>query len=699
MATLEKIRNRAGTLVAVVIGLALFAFILGDILGSGSIFTDSQFEIAEIAGKSVSYQSFQQKIDEITEIHMLNTGQTSIDSETHESIREQAWQQLLREIILEQEYDRLGIDVSSEELFDMVQGANIHPYIRQLFTDPSTGSFSHTTVIQFLRSMAQDPASQERAYWLYVENQIIQERKQTKYNNMLSKGLYVTPLQARQAWEENNKSVDINFVVQRFNTVHDSLVDITSSEIRRYYRQNRDNFRQTASRDIDFVTFDITPSEADDLLAQEWIESIKDEFAGVEEVRQFLSLNSDIPYDPRNYSHNELPEAIADFMFNAQPGDIYGPYFENNTYKLSRLEAINNVPDSVRARHILIQPSQGLDYQQARSLADSLLNVLQRGGDFQMMAMEYSDDPGSRFDGGNLGWFSEGMMVQEFSNAAFSARQGENLIVETQFGIHILQVTQRSRPVKKVQVATLAREVTPSSRTYQRIYTRASQFASQNDTYEKFAQAAAEEGLPIRMANNLQINDQRIPGLDAGREVIRWAFEARENAVSPIFEIDNRFVIASLTNVRTEGHQALDEVRNEIVSILTREKKGEIIASRLKEEVQESNDLSSLANALNIQMQQASNIQFSSLSVPGAGIEPRLIATALHTPENHLSSPVIGENGVYVVEVTSLTVPEEKDLDAEKSRLGLSKRARVSFEAFEALKDEANIKDNRHKFF
>jgi peptidyl-prolyl cis-trans isomerase D len=700
MATLEKIRNRAGVLVAVVIGLALFAFILGDILGSGpSLFTDSQFEIGEIAGKSVSYQSFQQKVDNITEIHMLNTGETALDAETHENIRAQAWQQLLQEIILEQEYERLGIDVSPEELFDMVQGANVHPYVRQLFTDPSTGIFSQSAVIQFLRTMGQDPAGQQRSYWLYVENEIVQERKQTKYNNLISKGLYVTDLQAQQAWEENNKSVDFDFIIQRFNTVHDSLVDITSSDIRRYYRQNRDNFRQVASRDIEYVTFDITPSEQDDLLAQEWIESMEDEFSEVEEIRQFISLNSDTPYDARNYGHNELPESIADFMFDAQPGDIYGPYFEDNAYRLSRLVAINFVPDSVRARHILIQPGQQRNYLQAESLADSLLSVLQRGEDFATVAMQYSDDMGSRFDGGNLGWFSEGMMVPEFSDAAFTARPGENLIVETQFGFHIIQVTNRSREVKKVQVATLSREVTPSSRTYQRIYNRASQFAGENNTYEKFTQAAAQEGLPLRMANNLLINDQRITGLEAGREVIRWAFEARENAVSPIFEIEDRFVIAALTDVRTEGYQPLGEVSGEIESILVRQRKGEIIASRLEARIQETSDLASLATALNAEVASANDIRFSTLSVPGAGIEPRLIATAVNIEENRLSHPVIGENGVYVLEVTSVSLPEESDLEMERARLGSSKRARVNFEAFEALREKANIKDNRYKFF
>ncbi len=685
---------------AIVIGLALFAFILGDILGSGpSLFTNTQFEIAEIAGKSISYQNFQQKVDQLSEIYKLNTGETVLDSETYESILEQSWQLLLREIILEQEYERLGIEVSPEELFDMVQGTNVHPYVQQLFTDPSTGFFNQAAVIQFLRSMNQDPTGQQRAYWLYIEKEIAQERKLTKYNNLISSGMYVTDVRARRAWEENNKSANFGFIVQRFNTIHDSLIDISQSEIRRYYRQNRADFSQTASRSIEYVAFDINPSDEDDLLAQEWIDNMKDEFREVTEVRQFINLNSDIPFEAQNYSYEELPETIADFMFSSEPGDIYGPYFENNIYKLSRLVAINFVPDSVRARHILIQPGNELDYQQAQSRADSLLGVLRQGQSFESVAMQYSDDIGSRFEGGNLGWFSEGMMVPEFNDASFEARQGDISIVETQFGFHILQVTDRSREVKKVQVATLAHEVTPSSATYQRIYSRASQFAGMNNTHEKFIEAAKEEGLSLRMANNILINDKQIPGLESARELIRWAFEARDKSISPIFELGEKFVIATLTEVRQDGYQSLADVSNEIETILTRKKKGEIIASKLHDIIQEGHDLQSMANTLNTQVEQAENILFSSFSVPGAGIEPRLIATALNTEENSISDPIIGENGVYVLKVNSINLPEEVDLELQKTMLGSSKRARVSFEAFEALKELAKIKDNRHKFF
>ncbi len=700
MATLEKIRNRAGALVAVVIGLALFAFILGDILGSGpSLFTNRQFEIADIAGKSISYETFQFEVDELSEIYRLNTGESSLDAETYEGILDQAWQLLLRKIIMEQEYEKLGIEVSPEELFDMVQGSNIHPIVRQLFTDPNTGSFDRSAVIRFLRTMNQDPTGQQLAYWLYVEREITRERMFNKYTNLISKGLYVTPLQARNAWENNNKRVDFDFIIQRFNTVHDSLVEISTSDIRRYYRQNRSDFSQTASRDVEYIAFDIEPSEDDDRMAQEWIESMEEEFRQVEEVRPFINLNSDIPYERRNYGYEDLPESIADFMFSAEPGDIYGPYFEDNSYRLSRLVEINFIPDSVRARHILIQPTEELNYSQARGKADSLVEVARSGVNFEMMALEHSDDTGSRFEGGNLGWFQEGAMVPEFNDAVFAAQQGEIFMVETQFGFHIVQVTARSAQRKKIRYATLAREVTPSSTTYQRVFSQASRFAGENNTYQRFVDAAAEQNLTLRVADNILINDKQLPGLENARELVRWAFDSREKSISPILEINNKFIVAALTTVREDGYQSLDEVTEEIRSILTREKKGKIIASRLESKIEEGHDLGSIAESLNTSVEQASNITFSSFSVPVAGIEPRLIAAAVTLEENRLSPPVTGENGVYLLKVTSVTIPDEMDLDMERTRLINIMRSRANFESFEALRKEANIKDNRHKFF
>ncbi len=702
MATLERIRNKAGILVAVVIGLALIAFILGDIFGAGpSLFTRTQFEIAEIAGKSISYQKFQQKFDNLSEIYRLNTGQASLDSETHRELMEDAWELLLRDIIMEDEYEKLGLNVGSDELFDMIQGQNIHPIIRQLFTDPSTGMFDRESVTQFLRTMDRDPSGQQRAYWIYIENEILRERKQAKYKNLLEKGIYVTSLEAKNAFYNYNRRVDFEYIVKRYADVSGDEISISNSEIRSYYRRHRERFRQEASRDIEYVAFDVVPSEEDDREAREWIEDIKDEFVEVERerLRSFVNANSDISFDPVNYSYGELPEEINDFMFNAEPGDVYGPYYSDGTYKLARLAEINFLPDSVRARHILIQPREDLPYEDAKAKADSLLNVVTGGGNFGELAMEFSADGGSRFEGGDLGWFTEDIMIEDFSRACFDAARGDRFIVETDFGFHIVEILNRSREVKKVQVALLTREVTPGSDTYQRTYRNAVEFASQVGDYDSFLNTIEEKGLRKRVANNVRINDHSLPGLESPRELIRWAYDVNEHSVSSIFELGDRFVVAAVASARKDGIRPLDEVRQEIIAELTREKKGELISGQLKEEIDGAASFNDIASSTGSRIETANGIRFASFTIPSAGMEHKLIGAVVSADPETIGGPVAGENGVFLFKVVDAYLEEEPDYEREKRQLADALWSRVNMEVFEALKKLADIKDNRHKFY
>lgn len=699
MATLEKIRNRAGLLVAIVIGFALFAFILGDILGSGtSLFTNTQFEIAEIGGTSIPYQDFQRRIDNLTEIYKMNTGTSALPAEVYESLFEQAWLQLVSEEIMTREYERLGLVVGSDEFFDMVQGNNVHPIIQQIFTDPSTGIYNQEAMFNFLRNMSDDPTGASRNYWLFVEKEIVTERKADKYNNLLQKGLYVNDVQAKNAFMEANKRVDFDFVVSRYAFMSDTLVHVIDKEIRDYYRKNKPNFLQEESRDIEYVIFDILPSREDEQEASEWIQNLIDEFSSTSEVRQFTNLNSDTPYDETNYSFGELSPEINEFMFNARTGDIYGPYFEDGSFKLARLNEINFLPDSVRARHILIQPSQEITADQARAKADSLLNLVRRGANFEMLAIEHSADNGSRFSGGDLNWFREGMMVKPFNDASFSARRGDKFLVETQFGFHVVELTDRSPERKKVQVAILERRVEPGTATYQRIFSQASMFAGQNSTFEKFQETASAEGLPKRVATVLPA-DNRIPGLDSPRELIRWAFNSKEKSVSPVFELGERFVVVTLSKVREKGNKPLDEVRDEIEIILRKDKKADKIKADITKELASGLGLEELAEKMNTVVESASGITFSSFSVPNAGIEPKVIAWATTLEEGTISEPIAGESGVFILKIRNIELPEETDVTPDKSRLQNNYMSRVGFEAFEALKKLANIKDNRSKFF
>ena len=702
MATLQKIRNQAGVLVAVIIGLALLAFILGDMLRSGrSLLRGKQMEIAEIAGKSIDYKEYQQKLDELTEIYKMNSGRNAVDQQTLEQLREQTWQNMVRNYVMSDIYKDLGIGVSSDELFDMVQGNNISPIIQQLFRDPQTGQVNRSAILQFLKHLETNGTSQQRAYWLFMENQIVAQREYTKYNDLVSKGLYVTTAEAKQDVADKNHQVDINFVAKTYASVPDSAVMVANADMETYYNNHQELYQQDAARRIEYVVFPVEPSETDKQTTHKWIENIKTDFASASDAVAFVNVNSDVPFDDSFYKKDELSPELGDFAFSGKVGDIYGPYKEGDSWKLAKIEKFESLPDSVKARHILIRVTNQADAPKAQALADSLKNLIQKGTDFATLAEKYSQDPGSANNGGDLGWFKRGTMVKPFNDAAFSSKVNEVNEVKTQYGIHLLQVTQRGKTAPNVQLAIISRKVEPSSQTYQDVYAKASKFAGENQTQEAFNKAVATDGLDKRYAT-IKEDQQNINGLKDARILIRSTFnngEVGKLVVSyegtPIFELGDNFVIAVLTGIQEKGIAPFSSVKDRVELAVRKEKKGDYLAK----EMDGKSNLVALAAALNVNEKEAKNLTFNSYSVPGAGVEPAVIGTATSLGLNQVSQPIIGNNGVYMVEVTNIMEGNNTDVAGDKTQLMMNMSYRANMQAFETLKKEADIVDKRSKFY
>ena len=700
MATLQKIRNRAGLLIAIIIGMALIAFVIDpstiSFIGAGD-----RFEIAEIGNNSVSYQDYLARVEELTDVYELNSQGAGLDQETQNFVRERVWQNVVEDMTLRKEYEKLGLDVSSRELFEIIQGDNPHPLVRQIFTNPETGQVNRAQLLNFWKSLSESGSPEQLTMARFIETSILRERLMTKYNNLVRQGLYVTDIQARNNYIENNRRVDFDYVVQRFNAIPDSAVDITSKDLRDYYKEHQNQYQQEKSIDLEYVVFDIEPTEGDKQVILNDIKGLKDEFTAIpkDEVELFVRSTSDESYSDENLGYDDLSPSIKDSMFNAEPGYVYGPYQEDDAYKMTRLVEINYVPDSVRARHILIQPSQQMDMAQAQTLADSLKNLIEGGANFETLAQQYSQDPGSASEGGNLGWFTEGTMVEAFNDAAFENEVGEIEIVETNYGLHIIQVLERGPEVKKIKVATVVRYLEPSEETINEIYRQASQFGGNNRTYQAFNEAVKKQGYNKRIASNLKPMDRTISGLETPREMIQWGFNAEEGDVSDIFEIDEKFVVATVKEKREKGVAPFEKVEAEVRLAVLKEKKGKKIAGNIKNEGKER--LSELAVSLDTEIKTATNITFSSFSIPEAGVEPKVIAKAVYKNEGEISEPIIGSNGVYVIEVTNVDEPEmdEMAIEQEKERLSRSFQSRANFEPVNAIKEKAEIEDKRWKFF
>ncbi len=706
MAVIGKIRSYSGLLIAV-IGIALAAFVLGDFMGYGP--TGAQNLEVGIVGKSkIMYPEFENRVSQQVENWRQQTGNQTIGEREAFQIRQQVWNQMLREVLLSKEFESLGLEISPDELTELIIGRNPHPSIIQSFSNPVDGSFDPQMVIEFIQNLdVMDPSMQRQ--WFMLEEFIKQERKETKYHNMISRGYYVPEVLASIDFQNKNATADIRVALKRFTEIDDTLVRVTDRDIRNAYNEHKNQFKREASRDLVYVVFPVFPSEQDrDIIRQE-TERLKNEFKNTTDVVSFINANSDQRFDPRYYGRGELSPEIDELMFDAQPGTIYGPYEEGNAFVVAKLQDVQFRPDSMRASHILIAhqasmsagPETTLNRNQAQQKADSLLTVVRRNpARFGQLAVELSDDPSAFTNQGDLDWFPDGAMVQPFNEAVINTPVNSFTVAESDFGFHVIHVTGKSAPTKKVQVAKLVRNIEYSNQTYQRVYGQASAFASMLREKKDFDEAVEEQGLAKRVVDNIRPMDNAIPGIDQPRGIIQWAFAERttKGDHSQIFDLDGRFVIAKVTNVREEGIPQLDDIRNEIREIAIREKKAEMLSNQFMEA--QGNNLEEIAASLGIESRLIENIRFNQSNLQGFGNEPAVIGAAFAIEPGSRPRPVKGNAGVYMVEVIELVdAVEPQTWTNQQTQLKNAFRNRVPNEAFRAIERSADVEDNRHRFY
>jgi peptidyl-prolyl cis-trans isomerase D len=705
MSTLQFLREKAGVLVAGVIGLSLFLFVVSDFFGRGRgqrMKQKKYYEIGQISGEYISYQDFEMRFQNLLEIYKLS-GRTKIDESTTESIREQIWQQMIREKILDPQYKRLGIGVSNEEVDELVLGNNPHQIVQQLFTDQQTGKFNKSFLVNFLKQTEVDATAKK--YWLFFENEIVNDRTNTKYNNLVGKGLYVTSKQTEFEKNLNSATVDFSYTLKNYASLSDSSVVVSGSDIQSYYSKHKEKYKRTASRDIDYVTFDVVPSEDDKKQTEQWINRTKEEFATAPDPIQFVNLSADSRHVGLYLSLNSVPDNLKDFVKTEDRSSIFGPYVEDGSYKIAKLIAVADRPDSVHVRHILLSPNNKRSLDAARQEADSLIKLIKSGTSFEALALSNSDDKGSAQIGGDLGWFTEGRMVLPFNDACFSGKKGEIKTAETTFGIHIIEILGQSKTSRKYNIGIIDRKILAGSQTIQKVYSEASLFAGTNNTYEKFTKAIAEKGLNKRVANDIAPQQKTLPGLNNPRSLIISLFQAEkgkiilDNSQQAVFEVGDKYVVAYCTRKQDDGIAPVKDVENDIRFALIKDKKAEIISAEFQKNRVAGQTIDNIARSMGLQVQEATQINFKSYTVPGAGTEPTLIAAATVAKQGEVTGPVKGTNGVYLLVANNITTAQGEDVKSLQAKLSSTFQMRGNYEAYEALRKAANIVDRRYKFY
>ncbi len=695
MAVIGKIREKS-TLLLIIIGLAMLAFILGDIFSSGnSLFGGNETNVGEIAGRDIDGKDFENRVQ--IEINKFQEREKRpVDDATKYSIRERVWNNLLRDYVFGDQFKELGLDVSPEELYDMFAGNNPHEAVIQSFTDPNTGQFNRNAVINTIKNIDNlDP--QQKQEWLDFEKALKEQRKIDKYNSLIKKGLYTTHFELKNYYTDRNRSFNIKWVGKRFVEIPDSTIEVTDSEAKEYYANNLDEFEREETRIIEFVTFEVKPSDADREAAKKEILDIKKEFAETEDDSTYLRVNFPKEANITLLSKEtaETPEDSA--LFTMEEKSIVGPTLNDGVYKLVKVIKKLTQPDSVKARHILIKADQ-IGYQAAFAKADSLKKLVEnKEADFAQLAMQNSEDQGSAIQGGDLGWFTTGRMVPQFENACFFGKTGDITTATSEFEMQIIEIQKQAGATEKVLIGEISREVLPGTETYEKVFAEANQFAINNSTPEAFDEAAKKiaETNPLREAV-LTKEDRQILDIESSRSLVKWAYSNEQGKVSNAEQFENTFVVAKIKVASDEGTAPFDKVIDDARLGAINEKKAKMILEQLGNVT----SVDEAAQKLGKQVEDAQNVQFANYAITGIGTEPAVLGKIFRMEVGQTSKPIKGNNGVFIVYVyNDVHAPEKTDFSDIKSTIEGQLDSRVNFGVFEALKEKANVEDNRYKFY
>ena len=699
MSVLEKIRSRSGLLVGI-IAVALLVFILESALDSGNrFFGANRTKVGEIGGKDISIQDFEAKVEEAVANEKQRSQKNTIDEAGMENIRVQVWNQFLIDNISKLQYQEAGIAVSEDELFDMVQGKNPHPSVKQAFTNQQTGVFDPAQVLNFLKNMDKDETGDTKRRWLQFESAIKEERVANKFNNMIKKGLYLTKAELNRDNNAKSRMMQFTYVFQPYSSQPDSLFKVSEDDLKKVYNETKGKYKKAnETRDIDFVSFDIQPSNEDRIEAQNQILKLVPEFQASTNDSDFVNANADTKFTDKYFGRGQI-NPVLDTMFRANVGAVVGPYNEGNIIKISKLTGVKMLPDSVKARHILVKINNG-DSKKARAKADSLKALINGGQKFADLATKFSEDPGSAVKGGDLGFFKDGAMVKPFNDACFFGKVGDMPIVESQFGIHLIEVTGRGVETRRILVSTVDREVAPSTKTMQDVFAKASAFAGKNTTKESFDKSVADEKLNKMQGMSIDALARQVSGLDNARSLVRWVYESKKGDVSKVIELNNKYVVACVTNIKEKGIATLDAVRKQVEAEAIKAKKAEKFLADINSKVGSATSIDQYASKLGLPIDTAKNMTFASPYVPKAGRELELIGTMSVTANGKLVKPMKGENGVIIAQMISVTEATKiADYKQALNQVSQQLSSRVDYEMFEALKEKADIVDNRATFY
>ncbi len=702
MAMIQEIRNRS-TLLMVVIGVGMLLFIGGDFFSSsnGPFSSNGETDVLIVDGKAVSNKEYQLRIDK-------QIGNNPVGQSQREQISNAVWNLLISEFVFGQEYNELGLNVTGDELFAAISTGSSR-ILEQQFTgrdgrvDPNFadqfGRLDGTKVLAAVKQTMANPETEDQ--WLKLEESLLSERFQTKYNTLIKKGIAVTTAEAEAGIKDQGTQVAFSYVLKKYDEVDDNSIDVSDADLRAYYDKHKhepEYIQKQASRGIEYVVFQVSPSVEDIAAIQNELIELKPYFLEESDDTSFVNENAETAYNISYFSEGSFPDNVDSIIFAGDTGFVFGPYLSGNTYQLAKIIGTKTSPDSANARHIMLQISDG-DTATTMALADSLVKVINSQDNFEALVPDFSKDLQTAAEGGNLDWFTETncpVPDKKFADACFTGAVGQIQIIQSVFGVHLVEVIKQTIPKDKKLIAIVDRALEPSKMTKDNVYNEASEFSIANGDVASFRAAGNKKG--IRVADNVLESDKDIASLESSRALIQWAYKMEVGDISEqVFEFGDMFVVAHLKEIRDAGTLDLniESVKQGVKLQVINEKKAVAIAA----DMSKYTDINNAALELGKAVETASNTTFSSYSVPGIGTETVLLGAIFNLQQGQLSKPIADRNGVYLILVNSVTPPAQGNATVVKQQMTYSAAAQVDYTVTNALQNSCEIIDNRGKFF
>lgn len=688
---MNKLRENTGVILWILVIAFGIVWVLQDSGAFDSMGQQQTRNIAVVDGDPIPYEEYQNALQQQQDqVRQQTDGQ--LTPQMRDMIRERTFNSLVNNQLMEQEMDRLGITVTNNEVMDMVYGSNPDPFIRQQFAD-STGQIDR----QLINNVAQNPET--RQSWIQIEQYLRNKRRSQKMNTLISSTVHVSEQEVLDTYQRRNRSADVRYVAQRYASVPNDSINVTESDLREYYDNNQEDFKRSRTYTLDYVTLSKQPAPEDTAAVMDDLKQLREPFANAENDSLFLAENASQRQFSSAYSTaDEMEDAVTNAIFpDPEPGTIVGPVAAGDAVHLIKIRDTRPAEETaIRARHILFQSSE--DDPQLREQAEKIKQQIEEGADFAAMARQHSDDQGSASNGGDLGWFTRGRMVEAFEEAAFSAEPGTIIgPVKSQFGYHLIEVLNRAD--EAVQIADLAFTLRPSNATLSDMQYKLEDVAYYAEEGGSFTEEAERQGLNVQQVE-VEADQTQIPGLGQSRELATFLESAEEGDISDVVELNDRFVVARVSDVQPEGYRPFEQVQDQIRPRVQLQKKKAIVTRQMEQALQQ-NGFDGLAETFGTTVRTQSDVTFETNTVPGLGREPAFAGTVFGLDEGETSNVVEGENAAFVVQAASVEEPPpitESERQKIRQELMNERRQQVTSQWITSLREKANIQDNRSSF-